>query len=364
MARHGLRHRPARRLPLTRRGPKPYIPTTRSVASSQRHAGAWPSRCTPPTQRSSPASSAQSASPASTRSPSGVSDRQVSPSVRAAARSISGRGPEGEPVGDEEAGEVAEERPRLVGADVDEHVLGRVGPGGQGGEHPPLGQAEPVARGGVLASDPVEGLAHEAQRGRDRRGQRRQPGRRGRAEGVPRLLGQRERLVADRLALVEQALELVAVELPEADEARHVRMLADAHELHVRSASAPRGTRRRGSARAGAGRRDRPRTRAAAALVGGQRRVAVGLVAHDRVLVGPPRAGDERRSHPAQARGVDGGHRPVVQDVAPGQDPAVDPRRPQTRDRRVAVGDVQGARLERGGRGGIGGHGYGPTRHR
>ena len=64
---------------------------------------------------------------------------------------------------------VAEERPRLSGADAEERGAGGPCSLGHGGQDASLGQRQPVARRGVFAAEPIEGLGQEAQVARRRR---------------------------------------------------------------------------------------------------------------------------------------------------------------------------------------------------
>jgi len=75
-----------------------------------------------------------------------------------------------QPGDDPEAEQVGQVGPRLPGADAGVDLTGGGRAVGGGREDAPLGQRQPVAGGGILAAQPVEGLAEEAQLGRCRRG--------------------------------------------------------------------------------------------------------------------------------------------------------------------------------------------------
>ena len=137
------------------------------MPSFQRQGTERPVRCTPPIQRSTPLSTTWSSCPSSTSRPASVRRRRVCRSTGAARRlgreqrrrsSHENRHPVVAPG-------VAEERPRLSGAGADERGTGSRRAFGDGAEDAPLGQRQPVARGRILAAEPLEGLGQKPQLG-------------------------------------------------------------------------------------------------------------------------------------------------------------------------------------------------------
>ncbi len=206
---------------------------TVSVPSFQRHGTSRPWRCTPPIQRSIPLRATWSTRPSSTRRPTSVRVSRVCLSTRTTGR----LGLEQRVGGAREAGYrlvrpgIAEERPRLSGADAEERGAGRRWALCHGGQDATLGQRQPVARGGVFAAESIEGLGHEAQLAYGRRRDLAEPAGIRSPEEPPRPRGVLERRRGQRRrGHRRQPAELIGIELAQAAEVGDAGVLTDADE--------------------------------------------------------------------------------------------------------------------------------------